>query len=278
MTSIDAVELGFSIWHGVTSPMSRPHSHSDIEINFSLENALDYFLSGRFQSVQPQQLAVFWAGAPHQLQSPPTETIWITLPLSWFLQWSLDDDFTRRLLDGELLVQPNLIEYSKRDETLLRSWLHDFACGKTRFQKVLLLELEARLRRLSLSLDSPTEHAERASQNSAQSRQVEKLASFLSRHYREEISVEDAAREVGLHPNYAMQVFKNGCGLTLGNYLQKLRLSHAQRLLLTTDWSINRVADDSGFESLSRFHAVFKAQFGQTPRAFRVRHEPESKP
>ncbi len=283
--------------------MERPHSHSEIEINYSAEKPLDYFLSGRFQSVPPRQLAVFWAGAPHQLQHiEATEMLWITLPLSWFLQWNLDETFTRRLLEGELLVQPlaqplaqplvqspSDIEYSivgeRRDderhgdetygdETLLRRWIRDFRSDQ-KFVPILLLELEARLRRLIFSLDSqpPTARVERASSNNAQSRQVELLASFLSRHYREPILVEDAAREVGLHPNYAMQVFKNGCGLTLGNYLQRLRLSHAQRLLLTTDWSVARVAEDSGFESLSRFHAVFKAQCDQTPRAFRTRHE-----
>jgi AraC-like DNA-binding protein len=276
---ISAEELGFRVWSGQASPMSGLHTHSEIEINFVTRGAMHYFLSGRFCRIETGRLAMFWAGAPHQLleAEEDAELIWLTLPLPWFLQWNLSGDFTSRLLSGELIVQPDGFEYSHSDADLMQRWANDKSNEESR--RIVLLELEARLRRLAQALENvPTEKAtsKHLRQGSATTQQIERLAAHLSSHYHEEVSLDAVAREVGLHPHYAMQIFKDGCGLTLGNYLLRLRLSHAQRLLLTTDWSIGRIAEESGFGSPGRFHAVFKKHCAQTPRVFRLRHEESS--
>jgi transcriptional regulator GlxA family with amidase domain len=98
---------------------------------------------------------------------------------------------------------------------------------------------------------------------------VERIARFLSRHYRDPLSLEQIGRAVELHPNYAMRVFKQGCGMSIWEYLLRLRVSHAQRLLLTTDWTVLRVAVESGFGSPGRFHETFRRVCGQTPRQYR---------
>jgi AraC family transcriptional regulator, melibiose operon regulatory protein len=49
-------------------------------------------------------------------------------------------------------------------------------------------------------------------------------------------------------------------------------LSHAQRLLVTTEELILNVALSSGFGSLSRFNEAFQGAFGCTPRDYRKRH------
>jgi transcriptional regulator GlxA family with amidase domain len=53
-------------------------------------------------------------------------------------------------------------------------------------------------------------------------------------------------------------------------YVTQYRLSHAQRLLATTDLKILDVALASGFGSASRFYQVFMAMCGLTPRDYRA--------
>jgi hypothetical protein len=53
------------------------------------------------------------------------------------------------------------------------------------------------------------------------------------------------------------------------------RLSHAQRLLVTTEDLILRIALSSGFGSLSRFNEAFRQAFGCTPREYRGLHRLE---
>lgn len=69
-----------------------------------------------------------------------------------------------------------------------------------------------------------------------------------------------------------MELFRRTLGTTLIDYISQHRVTHAQRLLVTSDESILDVAFGSGFNSLSRFNAVFKARSGCTPRSYRRNH------
>jgi len=54
--------------------------------------------------------------------------------------------------------------------------------------------------------------------------------------------------------------------------LTQHRVSHAQRLLATTDDLIIDVALNAGFGSLSRFHDAFKRWCGCPPKQYRKQH------
>jgi AraC-like DNA-binding protein len=99
------------------------------------------------------------------------------------------------------------------------------------------------------------------------------MACLIARQYSEPLTVEDIGKAVGLHPNYAMSLFKKAFGTTLIDYLTHHRISHAQRLLATTDEKIVDVAFSSGFNSISRFNETFRRACGCTPREYRVQHE-----
>ena len=130
-----------------------------------------------------------------------------------------------------------------------------------------MLEVEARLRRLGRRVSCESGGAPAA--QDATGRHVERLAAFMAGHYRESLSVARITQAVGLHPNYAMQLFKQRCGMGMWEYLTRLRISHAQRLLLTTPWKVGRIALESGFASPSRFYEAFVRVSGCTPRDYR---------
>jgi AraC-like DNA-binding protein len=101
---------------------------------------------------------------------------------------------------------------------------------------------------------------------------VEQMACLIAQHYTEQLTVTEIGQQVGLHPNYAMGLFKKAFGTTLIDYLTHHRVSHAQRLLATTDEKIVEIAFSSGFNSISRFNEAFRRACGCTPRAYRVQH------
>lgn len=76
----------------------------------------------------------------------------------------------------------------------------------------------------------------------------------------------------GLHPNYAMGLFREAFGTTMSNFILQHRISHAQRLLVTTDDAVIDIAFASGFQSLSRFNEAFKKACGSSPRDYRNAH------
>jgi transcriptional regulator GlxA family with amidase domain len=87
---------------------------------------------------------------------------------------------------------------------------------------------------------------------------IAKMALFITENFQEALTVTRIAEAVDLHPNYAMQLFRQHTGRTLISYLTQYRIAHAQHLLLTTNKTVLDIALESGFSSLSRFYAVFK--------------------
>jgi AraC-like DNA-binding protein len=69
-----------------------------------------------------------------------------------------------------------------------------------------------------------------------------------------------------------MSLFKKAFGTTLIDYLTHHRISHAQRLLATTDAKIVEIAFSSGFNSISRFNEAFRRACNCTPREYRRQH------
>lgn len=101
---------------------------------------------------------------------------------------------------------------------------------------------------------------------------VERMASYIAQHYTEQVRVEQIAQAVGLHPNYAMALFKKALGISMVECLTQHRIAHAQRLLATTDMKIIDVAVNSGFASVSRFYDAFERICGCSPKEYRHRH------
>lgn len=271
-------QFPFSAWHGTPKAMTGPHVHTDIELNYFLGGDGTYFMAGRVYRVPPHRLAVFWAGMPHRLIQVGTgaEYLCMTLPLAWFLSWRIESGLTQRLLEGELALEPDE-KQSVMDRFLFQRWTEDLTIGQGEAHRIAALEVEARLRRLALVQPMEGEGAtsetrwEMRGDRTALSPAVAAMTEFVGHHYQEPITVAGIAAAANLNPNYAMTAFKEGCGVPLWEYVLRLRISHAQRFLLTTDWTVERIAGECGFISSGRFYAAFRRLCGTTPREYRRR-------
>lgn len=261
--SVQHETFGFAMWRGKPTAMAAAHAHTEVELNLMLAGSATYFLAGRFQSLAKDRLAVFWAGQPHQLvkASAETEFIWVTIPVAWLWQWQIAPAFIKHLLAGELVLDQHPCP---TDRELFARWVGDMKSRALR--PIVLLEVEARLRRLALH--AKPQRPPRALTGGL----TDRLTEFVGRHYLEEISIPQIAATAQVHPNYATQSFKRSTGMSLWDYVIRLRVSHAQRLLLTTDGKVLDVALASGFRSASRFYVAFQRYTGTTPDNYRLRH------
>jgi AraC-like DNA-binding protein len=94
-------------------------------------------------------------------------------------------------------------------------------------------------------------------------------ALWLEAHLAEPVRLEDAAREAGLSPFHFLRVFAKIVGVTPHQYVLRLRLREAARLLAEASRSITDIALDSGFADLSNFVRTFRRAAGVSPREFR---------
>ncbi len=88
----------------------------------------------------------------------------------------------------------------------------------------------------------------------------------------EELSRNELAESVGVHPDSLGKQFKQYTGKKLGDYIYELRIKEAARRLRETDDNIINIAFDVGFESLRTFNRVFPKFMNMTPRQYRQRY------
>lgn len=258
---------GLRCWRGTGRKMPRAHTHLELEANFVLRGRLSYLFGGALTQIETGELAFFWGSVPHQLVflEAENEIFWLTLPLAQFLSWQLPSHLVQAVLRGSIAKEGAAIG---RDTALFADWEADLASGDAARQQIAELEIEARLRRLALSF-SPDSTRAKTNSTPGELGHVEKMAAFMAQNYAATLQSDDVARAAGVHPNYAMNLFKREFGLSIGEFLLRTRLSQAQRLLVTTDRKILDVAFECGFGSASRFHAAFKSRCGQSPADYR---------
>jgi AraC-like DNA-binding protein len=247
--------------------MTEPHSHNDIELNYIVGGTVTYLLGGRSLSLTTGGLHVFWAAVPHQIIHLDEATRYFVFhfPLTCFLQWQLLPHFSRQVLRGDLLTTP----VGDKDFQLAQCerWHGYIGADTTEHHKIALLEIEACLRLMALSSEAPAPVGSPDLQTGIDS--IARMASYIAGNFQEPLSVTQIAASVNLHPNYAMQLFRQHTGRTLISYLTQYRIAHAQHLLLTTNKTVLDVALESGFSSLSRFYAVFKEFCHIAPTRYR---------
>lgn len=259
--------------------MRRPHRHNEVELNFIEQGSITYLFGGTRTSVNAGQMALFWATVPHQIMLAEETSIlhWVTIPFVTFLRWQLPIVLTRQVISGKFVMDPEEEEAARRqaNQVLFRQWYADLQQNSPEHRKIVLLEVEARLRRLALTMsmqDGETAEQERSRTPLpvGEPSNVERLACFIAEHYTEPLSVEQIAGTVHLHPNYVMSLFRRNFGMSIIDYITQYRVSYAQFLLITTDTNVSEIALKAGFGSNSRFYTAFKEVCGQSPVAYRA--------
>lgn len=269
ISSVDFVSHGFHLGCGQVHRMPRPHRHNEIEMTVLEVGTVDYLFGGRMLRIPAGHLCVRWAAIPHQSLGfdPGGMQYSLKIPLAWFLNWQLPEKLVSRLLAGELLLDREP-DAGCSDIAMIKRWHASMQAATLDQRRVVLLESEARLLRLGVGLADKSRRSQPVSVH-AQFGKVEKMTAFVAANYTAHIGVADIAAAARMHPNAAMRLFRQSCGLTLLEYVTMHRIWHAQYLLAATDTKIRVVAEQCGFASASRFYAMFERIVGMRPREYR---------
>ena len=98
---------------------------------------------------------------------------------------------------------------------------------------------------------------------------IEAATKFICQNYSSAITLDDVARHCHVNKCYLSKLFKNIMGINFINYVNSIRIQNASIMLLDSDMSITRIAEDCGFNSQNHFCEVFKRVKGVSARDFR---------
>lgn len=98
---------------------------------------------------------------------------------------------------------------------------------------------------------------------------LQKTIDFVLQNYGDEITAEKMAEYSNLSYSYFSRSFKQLTGKSFTEYLNYIRVSESEKLLLTTDMNITEIALCVGFSTSSYFIQQFKLYKKMSPKQFK---------
>lgn len=103
-------------------------------------------------------------------------------------------------------------------------------------------------------------------------RQIDYIKTYLDSNYSEDIKLEDLSNLSYMNKFHLIAEFKQAYRVTPIEYLILKRIEVSKGLLISTNHSMETIANIVGFNSQSYFNQVFRKKVGFTPSQFRKKH------
>jgi len=92
---------------------------------------------------------------------------------------------------------------------------------------------------------------------------------FIELNYHQSIRLKEVAQAVGYSSAYLTDLVRKLTGKTVNNWIIERRIAQASTLLLETNYSVEQIALDVGYQNINHFYCQFRDYYQNTPRAWR---------
>ncbi|SMQ62547.1 transcriptional regulator, AraC family [Devosia lucknowensis] len=250
--------------------MPEPHSHGHIEFNWLSAGEMDYRFDGGATTIGAGRLVAFWAGIPHQTVAlrgaEAARQLNIYLPMDAFLEMPQLGRLTDTLMGGGVVE----LAAGCAGLDMLERWHADYRSGNAVRTDLVRAEIGTMFRRAAIvgweTLLPPwLDTAGSRGKSALPVRHVVRMVRHIVENITEPLAAEDIAAVVGLHPNYAADLFAKVMNISLQKFVVRMRLIRARSLLFDGSLSVANVAFQAGFGSQTQFYEHFRKAYGVTP-------------
>ena len=106
---------------------------------------------------------------------------------------------------------------------------------------------------------------------------MKEILGYINQNYSRDIGLDEIAEYFGMKTKTLSAFFKRKTGAGFLEYLTRLRMEEAKRLLLETDKPVKEILLEVGYISNSTFTMMFKKHVGKSPLQFRNDSKNKSK-
>lgn len=259
--------LGTEMEDITQSGYERYHSHRDIQLMYLDEGQIEVTVAGLNVRLCPGEVMLLGENLPHILRSTTHQAGGLLL------------QFKPDVLPARMAELP---EFGKivsllcassgglsvprcEDLKVMFTTIHE---AKGIYRLTGLLEL---LDTLGARMSSSAVISEIEITNAAEQRQtkVELCVQFIKHHYKEEITLPRLSNAIGMNEAALCRCFKKGKGITVMQYLVRIRMENVLLLLRSTAMDVSEIAYTCGFETVSQFNRQFRQLTGMSPTEYR---------
>lgn len=243
------------------------HWHSFYEIEYIAEGRGVEVLNGTSIDIKPGTLHVLTPSDFHEFTS-------VLEPIVMY-KFAFTPDLVDRDASAPLYSRDRapLLYLEGSERALIESFLEAIESSKkcitdsVEFQKILRRQLESVI--LTAVAITDSEESARAVVLPRYNDSVYKVIDLIHKSFTRPLTLDELASEVYLSPSYVCRRFRAAVGMSIGDYIKRLRMDLAAKLLATTDTSVTAICYEVGFSSASTFSLEFKRIYGVSPIQYR---------
>ncbi len=250
----------------------KPHTHNRVEIMYVISGKCYVFVNENAHIMKKGDMVLLDANVEHRLLVNPGVPCRI-----------LNVEFVFRKNDGNYTCFTHMLKSNEEVESLFKSNEKNLFIKDPdeicHILKSLIFELDNVNNRndytvqllFSLLFARISRHLNQNFDNETKAEKiyVKKALQFIHDFYDRDLRIRNIAKSVNIHSSYLHRIFKKNTGITIMEYLTKLRIEKAKMLLRQTDISIIDIANYIGINSRQYFTYIFKKNTGKTPREYR---------
>ena len=258
------------------------HSHHFFELAYVLRGNAEHILDGKQENLSQGDYFIVDYGTAHGYRNSKN----LTLINCLFLPEIIDDTLEGCKAFDELL-QVCFIRYYRRYFSRVRTPVdrvfHDDdgrvlgllvglqkeyeerQIGYTEIFRSRLMEI------LILTMRQIIDENIRKREQTRQSDTVLSAIQYFGMHYREHGLLEKFCREYHYSSQYISRKFHQETGMTVLEYIQRIRVEKSCEQILGSDISIREIAANAGYENMKYFNQVFRRLMHMSPGEYRKR-------
>ena len=247
----------------------EPHIHNALEMLYVIDGSYSVMLDDTPYEIEKGDLILFRSDSVHTVAAKESENnnyYVIKIPPSFFItlsggengiKYAMHFAFNRR--EYKCLWKKAELEGSELQrilDTLEREHdSHEYASELV--IKLKIMELMTVLLRQCCGEET---HIDTRSATLVYS-----VMSHVQKNYAEDIDEKELSKSFGMSYSYFSRTFKRITGISFKNYLNRVRISNAERLLFSTGNAVSEIATACGYNSISYFISVYRSMMGITP-------------
>lgn len=246
------------------------HVHKAVELLYVKNGSYTVLLDGVEHEIEEGDLVLFCSNAIHHVFTknlPENEYYVIKISPTFFLQFSTQGEGTEYVMRFAINRKENKNIW-KREElegtpllSALQSLIAEHESQKYASQvaiKLKIMELLVEILRSDSHTDTKVPHNQTATL-------IYNTMVYVRNHYAEDMDERELARSLGMSYSYFSRSFRRVTGMTFKQYLNRMRVNQAEKLLCRGGASVSEVATRCGYNSISYFISVYKSITGKTP-------------
>lgn len=244
------------------------HWHNEIEITYCKKGTLIYTVNDKSFILDENNFSIVNSNVLHQL-TMTEDSEWYALVFDPKFIYGFEESlikyeaFDSISYNNLVLSNPILIEEIKEIIDLYFS-----------NDKLKSIKINSALTRLYVHIleESLNNEEVRSTESSNHSIRVRQILDFINNNYKIKITIDDISKNIGLCRSEVCKLFKNEIGLSIADYILKLRIEKSIPLLLSNKMNITEIAASCGFNSSSYYAEAFKKLINMTPLEYKKKN------